>query len=171
MKRFIVLSLFIFSTLILAAEKSAELRSFQLDYIHADGGKVKAILKGDDMSLSYDVLDQSDFTKTVFKVTLLYKIDKERESGHKAYDVLKSDFTDVTDDPFTLTFTGAEVATLKYFKGNEFGDAYIIIINHASYSVNLQFQIRFGDPNSQEFHEIINSLTNKAPTFLEVLEN
>ena len=114
------------------------------------------------MTIKYHVLNESDVDETVIKFIWNYSNDDEKTKGHEIVAASQNDFEELREDyGFVMVFFGKHISQLKFYKKNEFGAAYTIEFMQKSLPVQIQFQIKAGEPNEEEFHSIIQKVVEK----------
>lgn len=139
------------------------LRMANIDYVQAGTGKkVKYSFKYANMTMKYHVLDETDIDQTVFKFIWNYSSDDEKNKGHEIVLAAQNDFEELREDwGFVLVFFGKHINQLKFYKKTEFGSAYTLEFLQKGVPVQIQLQIKAGEPNAEEFHSIIQKIVEK----------
>ena len=138
-------------------------RMANIDYVQAGTGqKIKYTFKYANMTMKYHILNETDIDETVFKFIWNYSNDEEKSKGHEIVEAAQNDFEELREDwGFVLVFFGKHITQLKFYKKTEFGSAYTIEFMQKGVPVQLQFQIKAGEPNAEEFHTIIQTIIDK----------
>jgi len=112
--------------------------------------------------MKYHILNQTDIDDTVFKFIWNYSNDDEKAIGHEIIVASQNDFEELREDfGFVLVFFGKQINRLNFYKRTEFGDAYTFELNQKGVTIQMQFLIKAKEPNVEEFHSIIEKITEK----------
>jgi hypothetical protein len=139
------------------------IRMANIDYVQSGTGqKIKYSFKYANMTMKYHVLNETDIDETVFKFIWNYSNDEEKLKGHEILLAAQNDFEELREDwGFVLVFFGKNITQLKFYKKTEFGSAYTIEFMQKGVPVQMQFQIKAGEPNAEEFHNIIQKIIDQ----------
>lgn len=174
MKILLTLAIFIAVSSLALCCTGNDLRMANIDYVqNSTGIKIHNSFKYANMTMKYHVLNESDVDSTVFKFIWNYSNDEEKKKGHEIIQATQGDFEELREDwGFVMVFFGKHVQKLIFYKKTEFGSAYTLEFLQKGNPVQIQFQIKAGQPNEEEFHSVVQKIIEKrgGKKFLQYME-
>ena len=144
--------------------KSNKIKLVNLEFEREAGKKVKYALKYENLSLSYNLANESDISSFNFGFNWTFSSEEEKQKGKTMVSELKADFDTVSADETQarIVFQAKDLVSQKLYKRNEFGSAIVLIVQQKGKQVQIQLQLTLEHEDNDDFEDLINKVVTKT---------